>query len=42
MTGKMGMRPESLAIVAYTKNPAKVAQYALEQEWFGEGEIIHL
>ncbi len=33
---------ESLAIVAYTKNPAKVAQYALEQEWFGEGEIIHL
>lgn len=33
---------ESLAIVAYTKNPAKVAQYALEQEWFGEDEIIHL
>jgi len=33
---------ESLAIVAYTKNPAKVAQYALEQEWFDEGEIIHL
>lgn len=33
---------ESLAIVAYTKNPAKVAQYALEQEWFGEGEVIHL
>lgn len=33
---------ESLAIVAYTKNPAKVAQYALEQEWFDDGEIIHL
>jgi len=33
---------ESLAIVAYTKNPAKVAQYTIEQEWFGEGEIIHL
>jgi len=33
---------ESLAIVAYSKNPAKVAQYALEQEWFDEGEIILL
>ena len=33
---------ESLAIVAYTKNPAKVRQYALQQEWFDEGEIIHL
>lgn len=33
---------ESLAIVAYTKNPAKIAQYALEQEWFDKGEIIHL
>lgn len=33
---------ESLAIVAYTKNPAKVARYALEQEWFDAGEIIHL
>lgn len=33
---------ESLAIVAYTKNPAKVAQYVLEQEWFDQGEIICL
>ncbi|MEX2411492.1 MAG: hypothetical protein WD607_09030 [Candidatus Paceibacterota bacterium] len=33
---------ESLAIVAYTKNPAKVAQYILEQEWFDESEIIQL
>lgn len=33
---------ESLAIAAYTKNPAKVKQYALEQEWFGIGEIIFL
>jgi DNA helicase II / ATP-dependent DNA helicase PcrA len=31
---------QSLAIVAYTKNPVKVKQYALEQEWFAEGEII--
>ncbi len=33
---------ESLAIVAYTKNPDKIAKYALEQEWLTEGEIIHL
>lgn len=32
---------ESLAIVAYTKNPAKIARYVLEQEWFDAGEIIH-
>ncbi|MDY0226523.1 MAG: UvrD-helicase domain-containing protein, partial [Desulfomicrobium apsheronum] len=33
---------ESLAIVAYTKNTAKVVQYALEQEWFYQDEIICL
>lgn len=31
---------ESLAIVAYTKNPAKVAQYIHEQQWFDENEIV--
>ena len=31
---------ESLAIVAYTNEVAKVKQYALDQNWFSEEEII--
>lgn len=31
---------ESLAIIAYTKEPKKVKEYALAQEWFSEEEII--
>lgn len=31
---------KSLAIVAYTKEPEKVYEYALTQGWFGEDELI--
>jgi len=31
---------ESLAIVAYTKEPQKVRDYVLEQSWFDQDEII--
>ncbi len=33
---------ESLAIVAYTKEPQKVEQFTLEQGWFDKDEIIHI
>jgi len=33
---------ESLAIVAYTKEPQKVNDYVLEQVWFDKDEIIHI
>jgi len=33
---------ESLAIVAYTKEPQKVENYTLEQGWFDKDEIIHI
>ena len=33
---------ESLAIVAYTKEPQKVDDYVLEQGWFDKDEIIHI
>lgn len=33
---------ESLAVVAYTKEPQKVENYTLEQEWFDKDEIIHI
>ncbi len=33
---------ESLAIVAYTKEPQKVEQSILEQGWFDHNEIIHI
>ncbi|MCE5186920.1 MAG: AAA family ATPase [Planctomycetaceae bacterium] len=33
---------ESLAIVAYTKDPLAVRNYALSQNWFDENEIISL
>lgn len=33
---------ESLAVIAYTKEPQEVARTALQQEWFDEEEIIHL
>jgi len=33
---------ESLAIVAYTKEPQKVNDYVLEQDWFDEDEIIQI
>ena len=33
---------ESLAIVAFTKEPQKVKQYALEKDWFFEEEIIQI
>jgi len=33
---------ESLAIVAYTKEPKKVYEYAINQEWFSEEEIIQI
>lgn len=33
---------ESLAIVAYTKEIQKVKQYALDQDWFNENEIIEI
>lgn len=33
---------KSLAIVAYTKNPDKVVEYAISQDWFVEGEIVLL
>jgi DNA helicase-2/ATP-dependent DNA helicase PcrA len=33
---------ESLAIVAYTKEPNKVDHYVLEQGWFNKDEIIHI
>lgn len=33
---------KSLAIVAYTKNPDKVKEYAISQDWFIEDEIVSL
>jgi DNA helicase-2/ATP-dependent DNA helicase PcrA len=30
---------ESLAIIAYTANPAKVKQYAIQRGWFEPSEI---
>lgn len=33
---------ESLAIVAYTKEPQKVENFTLEQGWFDKDEIIHI
>jgi len=33
---------ESLAIVAYTKEPQKVENSVLEQGWFDEEEVIHI
>lgn len=33
---------KSLAIVAYTKNPAKIKEYAAAQGWFAEEEIIDM
>lgn len=33
---------ESLAIVAYTKDSQKVKEYALEQGWFDESEILQM
>ncbi len=33
---------ESLAIVAYTKEPQKVEKFTLEQSWFSKDEIIHI
>ncbi len=33
---------ESLAIVAYTKEPQKVDDYVLEQGWFDKDEIIQI
>ncbi|EOA9034469.1 ATP-dependent helicase [Vibrio parahaemolyticus] len=33
---------ESLAVIAYTKEPEEVARTALLQGWFDEGEIIHI
>jgi DNA helicase-2/ATP-dependent DNA helicase PcrA len=33
---------KSLAIVAYTKEPAKVKNYAISQGWFNEDEVIVL
>lgn len=33
---------ESLAIVAYTKEPALVKEHVLAQEWFSEDEIIEI
>lgn len=31
---------ESLAIIAYTKDPIKVKNHAISQGWFDENEII--
>ena len=33
---------ESLAIVAYTNEPAKVKSHVIEHGWFGEAEVIEL
>lgn len=33
---------ESLAIVAYSKEPQKVEQFAIEQGWFDKNEIVHI
>ena len=33
---------ESLAVVAYTKDPKKVEKSVLEQGWFDQDEIIHI
>lgn len=33
---------QSLAIVAYTKDPSKVKDYVLEQEWFDKDEIVDI
>lgn len=33
---------KSLAIVAYTKNPAKIKEYAVIQGWFAEEEVIDM
>lgn len=33
---------ESLAIVAYTKEPQKIRNYVFEQGWFDENEIIYI
>lgn len=33
---------ESLAVVAYTKDPEKVKEHAVAQEWFAEDEIVVL
>lgn len=31
---------ESLAIIAYSKNPSAVKQYAISQNWFKENEVV--
>ena len=33
---------ESLAVVVYTKEVAKVATYVTGVDWFAEGEIVRL